>query len=51
MLSLTPEHAGIAVVAVLGFWILGAHNRLVRLRQAVRSAFGRIDEQLRQRHD
>ncbi len=51
MLSLTPEHAGIAVVALLGFWILGAHNRLVRLRQEVRSAFGRVDEHLRQRHD
>lgn len=51
MLSLTPELAGIALVAVLGFWILGAHNRLVRLRQAVRSAFGPVDEHLRQRHD
>ena len=50
-LSPTPEHAGIAIVAVLGFWILGAHNRLVRLRQSVKSAFAQVDEPLRQRHE
>lgn len=51
MLTLSAEHAGFAIVAVLGFWILGAHNRLVRLRQAVASAFAQIDVHLRQRHE
>jgi LemA protein len=39
-----------ALVAVLAFWLLGAHNRLVRLRQAARSAFAPLVSQLRQRH-
>lgn len=45
------ELALLAVVAILGFWILGAHNRLVRLRQAIAAAFALVDEQLRLRHD
>lgn len=51
MPTLSPEHAGFAIVAVLGFWILGAHNRLVRLRQTIASAFAQIDVHLRQRHE
>ncbi|MEO8122774.1 MAG: LemA family protein [Burkholderiales bacterium] len=51
MLTFSPEHAGLALVAVLGFWILGAHNRLVRLRQTVTSAFAQVDIHLRQRHE
>lgn len=45
-----PEVAAIAVVAVLAFWMLGAHNRLVRLRQAIAAAFAQVDAQMRQRH-
>lgn len=51
MLNLSAEHLGFALVAVLGFWILGAHNRLVRLRQGVVAAFAQVDVHLRQRHD
>lgn len=51
MLTFAPEHAGFALVAVLGFWILGAHNRLVRLGQTVANAFAQVDVHLRQRHD
>lgn len=51
MLTFSPEHAGLVLVAVLGFWILGAHNRLVRLRQTVASAFVQVDVHLRQRHE
>ena len=51
MPSLSPEHFGFAIVAVLGFWILGAHNRLVRSGQSVASAFAQVDVHLRQRHD
>lgn len=35
---------------VLAFWLLGAYNRLVRLRQAARSGFAPLVSQLRQRH-
>ena len=41
----------IAAVAVLGFWMLGAYNRLVRLRQVMTAAFTLVDAQLRQRHE
>lgn len=44
------ELAALGVVAVLGFWMLGAHNRLVRLRQAIADAFAQVDGLLRQRH-
>jgi LemA protein len=45
------EIVALGAVAVLGFWMLGAHNRLVRLRQSVAAAFALVDEQLRQRHE
>lgn len=38
------------VAAVLVFWGVGAHNRLVRLRNAIVAAFAPVDEQFRQRH-
>ena len=41
----------IAAAAVMGFWILGAYNRLVRLRQVLGAAFAHFDAQLRQRHE
>ena len=41
----------IAVTAVLGFWMLGAYNRLVRLRQTLAAAFALVDAQLRLRHE
>jgi LemA protein len=43
------ELAPVLIVAVLALWVYGARNRLVRLRQAVHAAWGRIDEQLRRR--
>jgi LemA protein len=36
--------------AVLGLWMLGAYNRLVRLRNGMRTAFAPLASQLRQRH-
>jgi LemA protein len=39
----------VLLVAVLALWMYGARNRLVRLRQALHTAWGRIDEQLRRR--
>jgi LemA protein len=37
------------VLALVGFWALGAYNRLVRLRNAVVAAWAPIDAQLRRR--
>ncbi len=41
----------IATSALLVFWVVGAYNRLVRLKNAIGSAFVQLDEQLRRRHD
>jgi len=47
----TNEVIAIAVAAVLGFWMLGAYNRLVRLRQAIAAAFAQVDSHLKRRHE
>ncbi len=39
----------IAVAAVLGFWVLGAYNRLVALRNTVADAWAQADEAQRRR--
>ncbi|CAN5802460.1 LemA family protein [soil metagenome] len=39
------------VVAILVFWLVGAYNRLVRLRNALANAFAQIDVQLKRRYD
>ena len=41
----------IAVLAVLVFWVVGAYNRLVRLKNTIANAFGQIDVQLKRRYD
>ncbi len=41
----------ITASAVLVFWVVGAYNRLVRLKNAIGAAFGQLDEQLRRRHE
>jgi LemA protein len=45
------SEAGIAaaVIAVLVFWMLGAYNRLVRLRNSAAGAWAQADEALRRR--
>lgn len=45
------ELAPALVAAVLVLWMLGAHNRLVRLRNAIHTAWSQIDEQLRRRRE
>lgn len=40
----------LGLMAVLGFWALGAHNRLVRLRQAIVQCWVAVDAQLQRRH-
>jgi LemA protein len=41
--------AVLGVAAVLGFWVLGAYNRLVALRNAVAAAWAQADEAQRRR--
>jgi len=46
----TTEGTLAAIAAVLVFWIVGAYNRLVRLRSELVARFGTVDERYRQRH-
>jgi LemA protein len=46
---MTAMQVMIALAAVLGFWAVGAYNRLVRLRNAIGMAWTALDEQLRRR--
>lgn len=39
----------LGLAAVLMFWAVGAHNRLVGLRNAIAQAWAKVDEALRQR--
>ncbi len=39
----------LGIAAVLGFWVLGAYNRLVSLRNAVAAAWAQADEAQRRR--
>ena len=41
----------LAVLAVLGLWLLAAYNRLVRHRNEIGNAFAQIDVQLKRRYD
>ena len=41
--------AALAVGAVLVFWMVGAYNRLVALRNAIGAAWAQVDEQLQRR--
>ena len=41
----------LAVVALIVFWIIGAYNGLVRLRNRVRDQWAQIDVQLKRRFD
>jgi LemA protein len=46
----TTEVAVTAIAAVVVFWVVGAYNRLVRLRSELVARFGAVDERYRQRH-
>jgi LemA protein len=41
----------LAVLIVLGLWLLAAYNRLVRHRNEIGNAFAQIDVQLKRRYD
>ena len=44
-------YAFLLLLAVLAAWAMFAFNRLVRLRNQVRTAWADIDVQLQRRHD
>ena len=46
----TGTIVSMAIVAVLLFWVVGAHNRLVAMRSQIVALFAPLDAQLRQRH-
>ena len=46
----TTQGTVAAIAAVVVFWMVGAHNRLVRLRTDLIARFGVVDERYRQRH-
>ena len=41
----------LTLLAMLVFWVVGAYNRLVRLKNVIANAFGQIDVQLKRRYD
>jgi LemA protein len=45
----TPLAVTLALAAVVFFWMLGAHNRLVALRNHIIAAWGRVQDTLAQR--
>jgi LemA protein len=47
--TLRPWLTRVALASVLLFWTVGAYNRLMRLRHALATAWGQIDEQLTRR--
>lgn len=46
----TTQGTVAAIAAVVVFWIVGAYNRLVRLRSDLAARFAAVDERYRQRH-
>ena len=41
----------LAVLAVIAFWVVGAYNKLISLKNQVANAWKQIDVQLKRRHD
>ena len=41
----------LVIIAVVLFWVLGAYNRLIALKNQVLNAWKQIDVQLKRRHD
>jgi len=41
----------LVVVAVIGFWMVGAYNKLIALKNQVLNGWKQIDVQLKRRHD
>lgn len=51
LIDIAPvEILTLLLIALLGFWMLGAYNRLVRLRNASINLFGNVEHNARERH-
>ena len=48
---MTAAQVFVVIAGVLGFWVVGAYNRLVGLRNVISNAWTPVDEQLRRRAD
>ena len=46
----TTQATTFLLAAILAFWVVGAYNRMVRLRTALVERFAQVDEHCRQRH-
>jgi LemA protein len=46
----TMQLVTLSLLVVLVFWAIGAHNRIVEMRNAIGKAYAQIDAQLRLRH-
>ena len=52
VVAAVSAHAWLAVaLALLVLWMLGAHNRLMRLRAAIATAWSQLEEQARRRRE
>ena len=47
----SSQVVAVVVAAVLLFWGVGAYNRLMSLRNVMRTAFGQLEAQVRRRHE
>ncbi len=47
----TTDMVFMALLALTLFWVVGAYNRLVRMKNAIADAFAGIDTQFKDRHD
>jgi LemA protein len=47
----TAQTVTLLVLVVLTFWMVGAYNRIVEMRNAIASAYAQVDAQLRRRHE
>jgi LemA protein len=47
----TAQTVTLLVVVVLMFWVVGAYNRIVEMRNAIASTYAQVDAQLRRRYE
>lgn len=47
----TAQFVSIATLSLVVFWAVGAYNRLVRLKNSIANAFGKIDVELKRRYE
>jgi LemA protein len=47
----TSQAVTLLVLGVLMFWMVGAYNRIVEMRNTIANAYAQVDAQLRRRHE